>query len=103
MTMVSENAVLEALREVLDPDIMMNIVDLGLIYGIDIDDENNVTITMTLTTPACPIGPQLLANVEQAAKAVEGVNEVKVNLVWEPMWNPDMMSDTAKLELGYEI
>jgi metal-sulfur cluster biosynthetic enzyme len=100
--MVTENMVYDALREVLDPDVMMNIVDLGLVYGVDIDG-SNVTVTMTLTTPACPIGPQIIHNVEQEVEAVEGVEKVTVNLVWEPMWTPEMMSDIAKLELGYEI
>ena len=94
--------VYDALREVLDPDVMMNIVDLGLVYGVDIDG-SNVTVTMTLTTPACPIGPHIMHNVEQEVEAVEGVEKVTVNLVWEPMWTPEMMSDIAKLELGYEI
>lgn len=100
--MVAEYDVLEALKEVLDPDIQMNIVDMGLVYSVGIE-EKQVTVAMTLTTPACPVGPQLMANVEHVVKNLDGVEKVVVNLVWEPMWNPGMMSDEAKLELGYEL
>ena len=100
--MISQDDVMTALKDVLDPDIHMNIVDLGLIYGVDIQ-ETDVTVTMTLTTPACPVGPQLMGTAEAVVKRLEGVENVKVDLVWEPMWNPGMMSDEAKLELGFEI
>lgn len=100
--MVAEFDVFEALKGVLDPDIQMNIVDLGLVYSVAIE-EDQVNVTMTLTTPACPVGPQLMANVEHVVKNLEEVDKVVVNLVWEPMWNPGMMSDEAKLELGYEL
>jgi metal-sulfur cluster biosynthetic enzyme len=100
--MVTDNQVMEALTEVIDPDIHMNIVDLGLVYSVDIDD-THVTVVMTLTTPACPVGPQLMAAAEAVVKKLDDVDDVTVNLVWEPTWNPSMMSDVAKLELGYEI
>jgi metal-sulfur cluster biosynthetic enzyme len=94
--------VMEALKEVVDPDIHMNIVDLGLVYSVAIEGAD-VNVTMTLTTPACPVGPQIMATAEAVVGRLEGVEKVSVNLVWEPAWNPGMMSDTAKLELGYEI
>ena len=100
--MISEMEVMDALKDVLDPDIQMNIVDMGLIYGIEIDNDH-VTVIMTLTTPACPVAPQIMATAEAVVLKIEGVEKVTVNLVWEPTWNPGMMSDIAKLELGYEI
>lgn len=100
--MISEPEVMDALRDVLDPDIHMNIVDLGLIYGVEIDNDH-VTVIMTLTTPACPVAPQIMATAEAVVMKKEGVNKVTINLVWEPTWNPGMMSDIAKLELGFEI
>jgi len=100
--MISENDVYDALQEVYDPDIHMSIMELGLVYGAKIE-ESKVTVTMTLTTPACPVGPMIMGNAEEAVKKLDGVEEVTVSLVWEPTWNPSMMSDAAKLELGYEI
>ena len=100
--MISENDVYEALREVYDPDIHMSIIEMGLVYGAKIE-ESKVTVTMTLTTPACPVGPMIMGNVEEEVKKLDGVEDVTVSLVWEPMWDPSMMTDAAKLELGYEI
>ena len=95
-----EGKVVHALRQVFDPEIPVNIYDLGLIYSIDIDDDNNVAIQMTLTAPGCPVAQTFPGTVENAVKAVEGVNDAKVELVWEPPWSRDNMSEAAKLELG---
>ncbi len=95
-----EGKVVDALRQVFDPEIPVNIYDLGLIYTIDIDDDNNVAIQMTLTAPGCPVAQTFPGTVENAVKAVEEVNDAKVELVWEPPWSRDNMSEAAKLELG---
>ncbi len=95
-----EGKVVQALRGVFDPEIPINIYDLGLIYSIDIDDGNNVKIDMTLTAAGCPVAQTFPGTVENAVKAVEGVNDAKVELVWEPPWSRDNMSEAAKLELG---
>lgn len=93
-------AVLAALKEIFDPEIPVNIYDLGLIYGIDIADEAHVTVTMTLTTPHCPVAESMPAEVELRTMSVPGVATAEVKLVWEPPWDPQKMSDDAKLELG---
>lgn len=91
--------VIQALREIFDPEIPVNIYDLGLIYGVDID-EGHVTVTMTLTTPHCPVAESMPGEVEMRVGAVPGVGSAEVNLVWDPPWDPQKMSDEAKLELG---
>ena len=96
----SEEAVIEALRRVHDPEIPVNIYDLGLIYEHDIDAEGNVAITMTLTAPACPVAGEMPGQVAQEVAKVEGVGEAVVTLTWEPAWNPSKMSEDAKLALG---
>ena len=93
-------AVIGALREIFDPEIPVNIYDLGLIYGVDITPEGGVTVTMTLTTPHCPVAESMPAEVELRVCAVAGVRDAEVNLVWDPPWDPARMSDEAKLELG---
>ncbi|MFN3590675.1 MAG: SUF system Fe-S cluster assembly protein, partial [Thermaurantiacus sp.] len=93
------DAVIAALRDIFDPEIPVNIYDLGLIYGVDIEDAH-VTITMTLTTPHCPVAESMPAEVEIRAMAVPGVASAEVNLVWDPPWDPYKMSDEARLELG---
>ena len=95
-----EAEVLAALRTVYDPEIPLNIYDLGLIYGIDVDDENNVEIRMTLTTPGCPVAATFPSTVEQAVRQVEGVNNARVELVWDPPWTKARMSEAARLQLG---
>lgn len=92
-------AVVQALREIYDPEIPVNIYDLGLIYGVEIAD-GHVTITMTLTTPHCPVAESMPGEVELRVLAVPGVASCDVNLVWDPPWNPAAMSDEARLELG---
>ena len=96
-----EAEVIKALKEVYDPEIPVNVYDLGLIYDLNIDENNNVEITMTLTAPNCPIADQVVQYVQQRVEQVEDVNKVAVNLVFDPPWNVDMMSDEAKLQLGY--
>ncbi|MDR2498123.1 MAG: iron-sulfur cluster assembly protein [Tannerellaceae bacterium] len=95
-----EEDIVEALRTVYDPEIPVNIYDLGLIYRIDIDSKKLVTIDMTFTAPSCPMADYIVEDVQIKMLGVQGVRSVKVNLVFEPAWDKDMMSDEAKLELG---
>ena len=97
--MVSEETVLENLKQIIDPEVGINIVDMGLIYEVDIKDET-VGITMTLTSPGCPVGPQLVNGTQNVTQQLEGVDEVNVDVVWTPPWTPEMMTDDAKDELG---
>jgi len=92
--------IVKALKQVHDPEIPVNIHDLGLIYDIDVDDDGKATIRMTLTAPACPVAGTLPGQVEQAAKAVEGVSDATVELVWDPPWSQERMSEEARLQLG---
>ena len=92
--------VIEALKEIYDPEIPVNIYDLGLIYGVDITDDGHVAVTMTLTTPHCPVAESMPGEVELRVGSVPGVGLADVNLVWDPPWDPQKMSDEAKLELG---
>ncbi|QUT06463.1 SUF system Fe-S cluster assembly protein [Sphingobium phenoxybenzoativorans] len=92
--------VIDALKEIFDPEIPVNIYDLGLIYGVDITEGGHAVVTMTLTTPHCPVAESMPAEVELRVGAVPGVGDVEVNLVWDPPWDPAKMSDEAKLELG---
>lgn len=93
-------AVIEALREIYDPEIPVNIYDLGLIYGVEVDDNADATITMTLTTPHCPVAETMPGEVEMRVTSVPGIRDAEVVLVWEPAWGPHKMSDEARLELG---
>ena len=93
-------AIIEALSEVYDPEIPVNIWELGLIYDIEVDSESRVHIQMTLTAPACPAAQVLPAEVEGRVRAVPGVKDVYVEVVWEPAWSTDRMSEAAKLQLG---
>jgi len=92
--------VIDALKEIFDPEIPVNIYELGLIYGVDVTSDNHVVVTMTLTTPHCPVAESMPAEVELRVGAVPGVGSAEVNLVWDPPWDPAKMSDEAKLELG---
>jgi len=92
--------VIAALRTVYDPEIPLNLYDLGLIYAIDIDAMNNITIRMTLTTPHCPVAETMPDKVAAVVRAIDVVNEVKVELVWDPPWTQDRLSDEARLALG---
>ncbi|TVV72243.1 SUF system Fe-S cluster assembly protein [Sphingomonas solaris] len=94
------DGVIDALKEIYDPEIPVNIYDLGLIYGVDVTDGGHVVVTMTLTTPHCPVAESMPGEVEMRVAAVAGVGVAEVNLVWDPPWDPAKMSDEAKLELG---
>lgn len=89
----------EELKKVIDPEIFENIVDLGLVYDVQVAPEDRVKVMMTLTTPHCPMGPEIIENVEKTVLDA-GAKEVDVNIVWEPMWTPDMMTDELKRQLG---
>ena len=92
--------IVDTLRSIYDPEIPVNIYEIGLIYSVDIDPANAVNIRMTLTSPACPAAGTLPGEVEDKTRRVQGVTDVKVDLVWDPTWSPSMMSETAKLQLG---
>lgn len=92
--------VIEALRTVYDPEIPVNIFELGLVYKIDVDDDNAVHVDMTLTSPMCPVAETLPEEVKAKVEAIDGVRAARVNVVWDPPWNPSMMSEEAQLELG---
>ncbi|GHT75805.1 Fe-S assembly SUF system protein [Bacteroidia bacterium] len=96
-----EDEIVKMLKTVYDPEIPVNIYDLGLIYGVDMDDEKNVTITMTLTAPACPAADYIMEDVQMKIEAIEGVKSVAVKIVFEPEWHQGLMSEEAKLELGF--
>jgi FeS assembly SUF system protein len=98
--LVIENEVLEALRTCFDPEIPVNIYELGLIYNVKVEEGGAVTITMTLTSPHCPAAQSMPAEIEEKVKAVPGVSEVKIDLVWDPPWDPSKMSEAARLQLG---
>ena len=93
-------AVVDALKEIYDPEIPVNIYDLGLIYGVDVTADGHAVVTMTLTTPNCPVAESMPMEVELRVGAVPGIGSSEVNLVWDPAWDPQKMSDDAKLELG---
>lgn len=93
-------AIKSALRSVFDPEIPVNIYELGLIYRIEIDAEDNVAIRMTLTAPGCPVAGEMPEQVRASVAAVEGIGKVEVDLVWDPPWHQGLMADTAKLQLG---
>ena len=92
--------VIEAIKTCYDPEIPVNIHELGLIYRVDIDDDDKVLIEMTLTSPACPVAGSLPGEVQEKVRGVEGVADCTVELVWDPPWNPQMMTEEAQLELG---
>jgi len=94
------DGVIAALKEIYDPEIPVNIYDLGLVYGVDVTDGGHVVVTMTLTTPHCPVAESMPGEVELRVGSVPGVGVCEVNLVWDPPWDPQKMSDEAKLELG---
>lgn len=93
-------AVIDALKEIFDPEIPVNIYDLGLIYGVDVSDEADVVVTMTLTTPHCPVAESMPNEIELRVGSVPGVRDAEVNVTWDPPWDPSKMSDEARLELG---
>lgn len=96
-----EATIIGVIRTIYDPEIPVNIYEVGLIYAVDIDDERNVTITMTLTSPMCPVAESLPVEVKDKVSRIEGVGTVTVDIVWDPPWSPEMMSEAAKLQLGF--
>jgi len=95
-----ENGIVDVLKTVFDPEIPVNIYELGLIYDIDIQEEGHVQIKMTLTSPGCPVAGSLPGEVKAKVEAVPGVASADIDLVWDPSWNPSMMSEAARLQLG---
>ncbi|HYU33119.1 MAG TPA: SUF system Fe-S cluster assembly protein [Thermoanaerobaculia bacterium] len=95
-----ENAIVEALRTVYDPEIPVNIYELGLIYDLDLQADGAVHVKMTLTSPACPVAGSLPGEVQKKIEEVPGVSSAEIELVWDPVWNPSMMSEAARLQLG---
>ncbi len=93
--------VMEALKEIYDPELQHNIVDLGLVYDVD-DKDGDIHVTMTLTTPACPVGPQIMEGVREAVLKVPGVKDVDVELTFDPPWGTDMMSEEIRFEMGLD-
>ncbi len=101
--MTRKAEIIEALKSVDDPEIGMNIVDLGLVYGVDWDEElGEVSVELTLTSPGCPLGPEIMRDIKRQLRALDDITDVDVVLVWRPLWNPSMMSEYAKEELGYD-
>ncbi|MDX6750295.1 SUF system Fe-S cluster assembly protein [Geminicoccaceae bacterium 1502E] len=92
--------IVEALKTIYDPEIPVNIYELGLIYKVDVEDDNTVLVDMTLTSPNCPVAETLPGEVESKVRAVEGAKECRVSIVWDPPWHPSMMTEEAQLELG---
>lgn len=97
----TQEAAIEAIKRCYDPEIPVNIYELGLIYGVHVDDGGRVLIRMTLTSPMCPVAESLPYEVQTRVRAVEGVSEAVVELVWDPPWDPSRMSEAARLELGF--
>ena len=95
-----KNQVIEEIKKIYDPEIPVNIYELGLIYKVEVDEKNKVNIDMTLTSPNCPVAESLPKEVKENIMKVEGVSDVNLNLVWEPPWDKDKMSEAAKLELN---
>jgi FeS assembly SUF system protein len=97
-----KNGVVSVLKTVYDPEIPVDIYELGLVYDVIVEESGAVTIRMTLTSPMCPVAESLPPEVEEKVRGVAGVSDVKVDLVWEPPWSPSLMSEAARLELGME-
>ena len=95
-----KDKVISEIKKIYDPEIPVNIYELGLIYDINVDEKNNVKINMTITTPNCPVAERLPKEVQDSVKAIKGINNVDFKLVWEPPWDKSMMSEAAKLELN---
>ena len=97
---VTQDDVFEALKTVYDPEIPVNVVDLGLIYDVQVNDDNNVYVQLTLTFPGCGMGPHIAQQAEWAIQDVEGVEDVEIELVFDPPWSPDLISEEARSQLG---
>jgi FeS assembly SUF system protein len=96
-----KNQVIAAIQTVYDPEIPINIWEVGLIYEVDVDDDGKVHVLMTLTSPNCPVAESLPMDVREAVEAVDGVTSAEVEVTWDPPWDPEMMSEAAQLELGF--
>jgi len=99
--MVTEDVIVEALREIYDPELHYNIYDLGLVYDVTIED-GKVGVLMTLTTPACPIGPMVTEQLQETIRLIPGVKDVDIQWTFDPPWHPDMMSEEARADLGID-
>lgn len=99
--MTNVEAIRRALRQVKDPEINLSVIDLGLIYDVEVSDEGEVDIKMTLTSPGCPSGPEMLGDVDRVVRALDGVTDVNVELVWEPYWTPERIDPKVRSFLGY--
>ena len=97
---ITEDSVRLALRKVKDPEVNLNIVDLGLVYTITVDEGNKVIVDMSLTSPGCPAGPQIMHDVERTIQAMPGVGKVVINLVWEPFWTPERIEPKVRAYMG---
>jgi metal-sulfur cluster biosynthetic enzyme len=97
---LTESAVRELLRAVKDPELNLNIIDLGLVYGVEVED-GNVRIEMTLTSPGCPAGPQIMNDIHKTLRAVAGVNDVDIDIVWEPYWTPEKIEPKIRAMMGF--
>ena len=100
MATITREEVLEKLKEVYDPEIPVNVVDLGLIYGVEVNDGNEVHVRMTLTAPGCGMGPYIAQQAEWAVSELEGLEDVSVEMVFDPPWTPDMLTEDGKVLLG---
>lgn len=101
LKMELKEMVRESLYQVIDPELGLNIVDLGLVYEIDVNDNNDVYVKMTLTTPGCPLHDSIVGGARQIISHIDGVNDVNIDLVWEPAWTPEKMSDKAREMLSF--
>lgn len=99
--MVTAEAIRRALRQVKDPEINLSVIDLGLIYDVDVGPDGDVDVKMTLTSPGCPSGPEMLADVDRVVRGLDGVTDVNVELVWEPYWTPERIDPKVRTFLGY--
>ena len=97
---ITPDSVRLALRKVKDPELNLNIIDLGLVYDIEVDDANKVIVNMSLTSPGCPAGPQIMQDVEKTIQSMPGVGQVVVNLVWEPFWTPERIEPKVRAYMG---
>ncbi len=97
---ISQEDIIEVLKDVYDPEITINVVDLGLIYDVQVHDNNNVHVQMTLTAPGCGMGPHIAQQAEWAIMEVDGVADVEVEMVFDPPWSPDLISEVARAQLG---
>ena len=101
MAEITKQIVLDALNQVEDPELMMGIVDIGLVYEVEVDGEGNIAMTYSLTSMGCPAGPHIAAEIERALTEIPGAGTVKAELVWAPPWTPELMSEDAKFALGF--